>query len=154
VSAARGHRCPKCGRARADGASACARCGLVYARWSQPPQASPQAALDAEGEALWAGLQAAWDDNESGHDAFVKHCAKGNRLPAAGRAYREFLDGQPGDAVATRMQARIVGMATAVLLPLRATPVVKTRGNWFPWVVAIGAVVGVLAGLFFQVLSD
>jgi hypothetical protein len=153
VSAGLGHHCPKCGRARADGAAACARCGLVYALWSKT-QTPQDTSLDAEGTTMWTALQATWESNEAAHDAFVKHCAKSNRLAAAGRAYREFLDGRPGDLVATKMQSRIVGMATAVLLPLRTTPVATTKGNWFFWVVAVGAVMGVLAGLFFQALSD
>jgi hypothetical protein len=121
--------------------------------WSQDRTAQ-DTALDPEGTTLWAALQTAWENNDPGHEAFVKHCAKTNRLAAAGRSYREFLDGRPGDPVATKMQNRIVGMATAVLLPLRTTPAQTTRGNWFFWVVAVGAVMGVLAGLFFQAMSD
>ena len=54
------------------------------------------------------------------HDAFLKHCATAGRLAAAGRKYRERLDAYPEDPVAAQMQARIVGMATAALAPIRA----------------------------------
>jgi hypothetical protein len=121
--------------------------------WSKT-QTPQDTSLDPEGTSQWAALQLAWENNDAGHDAFLKYCARTNRLAAAGRSYREFLDGRPGDLVATRMQNRIVGMVTATLLPLRTTPVATTRGNWFFWVVAVGAVMGVLAGLFFQALSD
>lgn len=147
-----GHRCPKCGRARADGAASCARCGLVYALWSKN-QTAQDTSLDPEGTAMFAALAESWDA-QAGHDAFLKHCAKVGRLAAAGRAYREFLDGRPGDPTALKMQNRIVGMATAVLLPLKSSVPQRSRGNWFLWILAVGAVMGVLAGLFFQALSD
>lgn len=150
MSALRG-RCPKCGRARADNGAACARCGLVFARWSKSEPAV-DVSLDAEGEALWAALPETWQD-EAKHDQFVKHCAQLGRLSAAGMCYREYLDAHPGDPVAAKMQSRIVGMATAALLPMRATPAATSRGRWFLWVVAVGAVGGVLAGLFFQALA-
>jgi hypothetical protein len=51
------------------------------------------------------------------------------------------------------MQSRIVGMATAALLPMRAAPVARSRGRWFLWIIAAGAIGGVLAGLFFQALG-
>ena len=152
MSVGLGHRCPKCGRARADNAAACARCGLVFALWSKN-QTTQDTSLDPEGTALWAAVTKAWEEDPR-HDAFVKHCAKIGRLAAAGRSYREVLDRRHGDPVATRMQNRIVGMATAVLLPLKTTPPGAGRTHWFLWVVAVGAVMGVLAGLFFQALSD
>jgi hypothetical protein len=147
-----GGRCPKCGRARADGAAACARCGLVFALWSQGKTPEQSTALDQEGELLWAALESHWTD-ASKHDVFLKHCAKKGRLPAAGRRYRERID-QDNDALAVKMQNRIVGMATAAFIPMRATPpTAVSRGRWFFWVVAMGAVAGVLAGLYFQAIS-
>jgi hypothetical protein len=146
------NRCPKCGRARADHARACARCGLVFARWTTKLHKAIDRTLDPESEALWAVLIEHWSDDAK-HDAFVKHCAEQGRLPGAGMRYREYLDTQPGDAIATKMVNRIVGMASAALLPARTAPPPQSRGRWFLWIVAFGAVGGVLAGLAFQVLS-
>jgi hypothetical protein len=146
------NRCPKCGRARADAASACARCGLVFARWTTKLHKAIDRSLDPESERLWAALLDSWNEDAK-HDQFVKHCAQKGRLPAAGMRYREFLDTQPGEPVATKMVNRIVGMATATLLPMRAQPSSTSRGRWFLWVIAISAVGGILAGLFFQALS-
>ncbi|HEY0705338.1 MAG TPA: hypothetical protein VGG33_00985 [Polyangia bacterium] len=145
-------RCPKCGRARADGAPACPRCGLTFALWKDEAVGAA-GGLDATGESLWAELPARWGD-QAAHDAFLKHCARAGCLPAAGRAYRAHLDIHPGEAMATQMQSRIVGMATAALLPTQATRPPVTRSNWFLWVIAVGAILGILAGLFFQTLSD
>jgi hypothetical protein len=148
-----GNRCPKCGRARADSGAACARCGLVFSRWTTKLHRAIDRSLDPEGEMLWTALLATWPD-DSKHDQFAKHCAQMGRLPAAGMRYREYLDGHPGDPTAARMQTRIVGMATAALLPMRAQAPATSRGRWFLWVVAVGAVGGILAGLFFQVISN
>jgi hypothetical protein len=147
-----GNRCPKCGRARADNAAACARCGLVFARWTTKLHKAIDRSLDPESEILWAALLESWT-NDGKHDQFVKHCAQKGALPPAGMRYREYLDSHPGDPTATKMVNRIVGMATAALLPMRADPTATSRGRWFLWVVALGAVGGILAGLFFQVIS-
>jgi hypothetical protein len=143
--------CPKCGRARDAGAETCARCGLMFARWS-PEQAAEVVQLDATGEKLWADLRASWND-EALHDAFVKHCSVSGRLPAAGRLYRALLDREPGNALATRMQARIVGMATALLTPTQPRGPAVSRRGWFLWVLIIGALAGVLGSLLYRAWS-
>ena len=147
-----GNRCPKCGRARADNAGACARCGLVFARWTTKLHKAIDRSLDPESEQLWTALLATWPDDGK-HDLFVKHCAQAGILHAAGMRYREYLDSHPGDPTAARMQSRIVGMATAALLPMRGQVAATSRGRWFLWVIAVGAVGGILAGLFFQAIS-
>jgi hypothetical protein len=144
--------CPKCGRARAPGAAACARCGLVYARWSgEAPGFAP---LDDEGARLWAGVEGAWQQEEM-HDRFVKHCAAAGRLGAAGRQYRDALDRAPGDAIALRMQQRIVAMASLALGPPAAQrasagaggPV--TRSRFFLLFVGLAVLAGALGGLIY-----
>ena len=91
--------CPKCGRSRADGAAACARCGLVFANWTPGRRGPGRAggggmALDAQGDQLWDQLRASWQD-EARHDAFLKHCATAGSLAVAGRRYRQRLDEDP-----------------------------------------------------------
>lgn len=144
-------QCPKCGRARTVEAVACARCGLTFALWTPGPAGTDEA-LDGVGAAMWAALPTTWGD-ESAHDTFAKHCAQSGRLGAAGRAYRAYLDGHPGDAMATRMQARIVGMATAALLPARTDAPPAARKNWLLWVVVVGAVTGAVAALIFKAIG-
>lgn len=148
-----GAACPKCGRSRADGAEACPRCGLTFANWAAASEAGggpgELAALDERGAALWADLGAHWQD-DARHDAFLKHCASVGRLAPAGRCYRQRLDEHPGDEIATRMQGRVVGMASAALAPSRSAAPPINRSNWFWWVVLVCALGGAAAGLFFR----
>lgn len=138
-------RCPKCSHKRKNDADACARCGLVFALWT-PAMAADVAVLGEAGEALWAEAKAAWQDDEK-HDAFLKHCSAGGLLAVAGRRYRERLDETPGDAVATRMQERVLSMATLTYARPSTPPVPVTRTKWF-WIVLGGVgVAGALAAL-------
>jgi hypothetical protein len=140
--------CPKCGRARPTGAEACARCGLVFARWDAGAGAAAAGELDARGEALWAELQdgARWSDEAHHHD-FLKHCAAAGCLAAAGRRYRLRLDAQPGDALAARMQARVVAMASAALAPMRTPPPPANRRKLLLAMAGGAAILGAVAGL-------
>ena len=140
--------CPKCARARPAEAEACPRCGLVFALWSAE-KAADAVALDAEGARLWSLAIARWSE-DAAHDAFVKHCSQQGLLGAAGRAYRARLDGDASDAVAARMQKRIIAMATAVLQPTRSAPIPVTRSRMFAWIVVAGLAAGVLGGLLWH----
>ena len=147
-----GAACPKCGRSRADGAAACPRCGLVFERWGSE-QALQAAALDDTAQAMYRELKTRWTD-EKLHEAFLKHCSATGCLGAAGHKYRDRLDQNPNDDIARKMQARIVGMAAAVLVPVKSVPIPVSRGRWFWWIIAFGAVGGALAGLFFRKLGQ
>jgi hypothetical protein len=140
--------CPKCGKAAGPAATACARCGLVFALWR--PEAAPStASLDTQGEALWDEVVASWQDSKR-HEAFVKHCAANGLLAPAGRRYRGRLDVAPDDEIARRMQERIVGMVTVQLGVARATPAAPvTRSRWFWVVLLLFAVAGLVAGLLY-----
>jgi hypothetical protein len=140
--------CPKCGRARAAGVEACPRCGLVFARWDQPAGAVA-GDLDAEGQALWSELERRWSD-EPRHHAFLQHCAAAGCLAAAGRRYRLRLDAAPDDALAARMQARIVGMATAALAPMRSLPPPANRRKLLLGLAVAAAAAGAVGGLLFR----
>jgi hypothetical protein len=118
----------------------------VFARWTPEAAAAAAAPLDGEGERLWAAAREAWQD-EARHDAFVKHCSRAGQLAAAGRLYRGRLDADAGDAVATRMQKRIIAMASVALEPVRAQRAPVTRSRWFWIVVGLGVVGGALAGV-------
>ena len=142
--------CPKCGRARPDGASACPRCGLVYARW-RGGDAGAAPPLDDLAAALWAGVEAAWDDAQV-HDRFVQHCAATGQLAAAGRLYREALDRAPADPVALRVQQRIVVMASFALGPAPSARRGRrslVRSRWFLAVVGLALLGGTVGGLLY-----
>jgi len=151
--------CPKCGRriaaaptagAPADPAprpESCPRCGLVFSLWTAE-QAQALARLDDRAEALWAAAEASWRTPEP-HEAFVRHCSQEGLLPAAGRRYRARLDRDPTDAMAARMQERILAMATASFVrPTAPTPV--TRSSWFWAVMLVCCLAGIAGALFLR----
>jgi hypothetical protein len=94
------------------------------------------AELDAEGEALWSAVVADWGD-ATAHDRFVQHCYRTARLAAAGARYRGRLAGEPGDAMAARMQERVVFLSMQALVPTARA----AAGRWAffqsPWFLAI-----------------
>jgi hypothetical protein len=142
--------CPKCGHraVAAPGAeppASCPRCGLTFALWT-PVQEAAVARLDEGAEALWSAAVADWQDPGK-HDAFLKHCSLTGSLAAAGRRYRQRLDQQPGDGVATRMQERVLAMATAALVRPSVAPAPVTRQTWFWAVLLVCGVVGTAVAL-------
>jgi hypothetical protein len=143
--------CPKCGRARTDGSDTCARCGLMFSRWTPEKQPGTANALDEKGSMLWSELSHSWTD-ESKHEAFLKYCSAAGALPSAGRLYRGRLDMDPNDVLAAKMQARIVGMASALMTPSQPAGASVSRKTWFWWVIIAGAIGGVLASLLVKVL--
>jgi hypothetical protein len=150
TAAASGVFCPKCGRTRTTGVESCPRCGLVFSRWQPPAKAAPaEGFLDRRGEQMWGELEGHWSE-EARHQAFLKHCVAVGCLGAAGRRYRERLDIAPEDAMAAHMQARIVAMATATMVPSATPPVPATRRRWFLVLAAAAAVVGAVVGLLFR----
>lgn len=137
--------CPKCGFRGKPGSEACARCGLVFALWT-PEKAAEIVQLDEGAERLWVEVEGAWED-EARHDAFLKHCSLAGMLPAAGRRYRDRLDRDPRDPIASRMQERILAMATVTFVQRPPRPVPVTRKNWFWAVLGVFAVLGMLIAL-------
>jgi len=141
--------CPKCGKKRLPEAEACPRCGLVFALWKEEnsPGLVP---LDSRGAELWQEAQGHWSDSAR-HEEFLKHCLQAGTLAAAGRLYRERLDENPRDAVATQMQAQVLAKAALSLSIYKSQPrVAITRTRWF-WVVVLFAMaLGIVGGLFLR----
>ena len=104
--------------------------------------------LDPTATALFAACEAAWDD-DSRHDKLVKYCAAAGLLSSAARQYRLHLDRHPGDAVALKVQQRIVAMASLQLTTHQPAREPVTRSRGFAVFVALAAVAGVLAAIFF-----
>jgi len=99
--------CPKCGSPRRD-ADSCPRCGVVFARFDA-------AALDAdvpeELKALWAHVEAGWDERAR-HALFVEQAiAAGEAAFAASRYRARGAD----DPIAAEQLGRITSRLEQVL---------------------------------------
>lgn len=101
--------CPKCERERRPEEAACARCGLLVARWPrfQPPPIAHELV-----DASWAALEALWED-DSAHARFLDEASRAEALDVAATRYRERARKQPGDE-----RAR-AGLTRAALLAER-----------------------------------
>ncbi len=76
--------CPKCSEQRKEGAVACAKCGLVFKKWSGPQE------LFGQREHLkkqWEHVRTLSMD-DSGHFDFLERCFKEGRLNDAVQAYK------------------------------------------------------------------
>lgn len=103
--------CPKCGHAQTGGAS-CHKCGLDFLRFD-PSNLPPDPKL---GSRIWAQIEHNPQDQQL-HENFLKACNEVGRLDYATRQYR-VLSRLPGMAkVSQRMQARILSLAQAQLMP-------------------------------------
>jgi hypothetical protein len=141
--------CPKCGKKGRKDAESCPRCGLVFALWTDV-NSIPAANLDEAGTALWQKIEADWNDSAR-HEEFLKHCLQANLLSVAGRLYRDRLDENPKDAIATQMQAQVLAKATLGLTINKTQPREPvTRTRWF-WIVVLSAMaIGIAAGLLWR----
>ena len=111
-----------------------------------PPGAIPP--LDPTATALFAACETSWDD-EQRHDKFVKYCSASRLLATAARQYRQRLEQHPDDLVATKMQQRIVTMASFLLTTHQPPPQPLTRSRWFLVLVGVAAIAGLLAALLY-----
>jgi hypothetical protein len=78
---------------------------------------------EADIETAWADLRARWSD-EAAHLAFLDRFSDLDGLAAVGGRYRDALDTQPGDPVASRWRDEVLKRATALALAQlpRASP--------------------------------
>jgi hypothetical protein len=104
--------------------------------------------FDDTAAVLFAACEAAWDDHLR-HDKFVKYCSSAGLLAAAARAYRRHLDRHPDDLVATRMQQRIVTMASLLLATQKPARKPVTRSRGFAVLVGLAALAGALAAVLY-----
>ena len=111
-----------------------------------PPGAIPP--LDPTATALYAACESSWDDEQL-HDKFLKYCSASGLLASAARQYRVRLEQHPDDLTATRMQQRIVTMASFVLTTHQPPPEPLTRSRWFLVLVGVAAIAGLLAALLY-----
>ena len=104
--------------------------------------------LDEAAEALFAACQAAWEDDQR-HDKFVKYCSAAGLLAAAARCYRLYLDEHPGDPIATRMQQRILTMASLLLSTQKPARQPVTRSRGFVILVGLAALAGIIGAILY-----
>lgn len=85
--------CPKCQRERRPAEDACARCGLLVARWEgfqvEFPSFEPV-------DTAWAELLKAWED-DGAHRRFLDGAAHAGGLDVAAARYRQILRERPAD---------------------------------------------------------
>jgi hypothetical protein len=106
--------CPKCASPRQGERQACARCGLVFARFNPDDFALP-----APVEAMWKDLNAHWSDLAR-HEAFLDACSLADLLTEAVRRYRFKAEENPADPVAARYRDQLIERLMAVAsLPSR-----------------------------------
>jgi hypothetical protein len=100
--------CPKCGKQRGAQETACARCGLLVARWRNFAKHS---IIPPSLDGKWAECEARWDD-PAVHDAALSAAMAAHALPALARRYRKRLAGGPDKVAETRL-SRIAVLAEA-----------------------------------------
>jgi hypothetical protein len=113
-----------------------------------PPPSAAIPPLDDTAAALFAACQAAWEDDQR-HDKFVKYSSSAGLLAAAARAYRLYLDQHPGDPVATKMQQRIVTMASMLLATQKPVREPVTRSRGFLIMVGLAALAGIIGAILY-----
>src|SRR4051812_13463338 len=134
--------CPKCQRERTPGEDACARCGLLVARWEGFAFAEPtHPAL----EEPWKTLEASWGD-DAAHTAFLELAATVEGLDVAASKYRRRKQAVPDDAKAERGLQRAVSMAQTLYVakaqaerPPRAPVILKIVGTMFAGLILLAA---------------
>lgn len=135
--------CPKCQRERVPGEDACARCGLLVARWEGFAVAEPtHPAL----EAPWQKLEQSWTD-DAAHGAFLELAATVEGLDVAAAKYRRRKLADPSDERAERGVQRAVTMAQTLYVakakaerPPRAPVILKIVGTMFAGLILLAAI--------------
>ncbi|HWE28073.1 MAG TPA: hypothetical protein VHB97_08735 [Polyangia bacterium] len=125
------------------GEDACARCGLLVARWDGFAIADPtHPAL----EAPWQKLQETWND-DAAHSAFLELAATVDGLDVAAAKYRRRKLAMSDDAKAERGLQRAVTMAQTLYVaraqaerPPRAPIVLKIVGTMFAGLILLTAI--------------
>lgn len=82
----------------------------------------------------WAGVEAEWGNDEA-HRRFVAVCVSLDRLPEAGKRYREVRETDPSRREEAAKQIdRLLGLATQQLQDTRVTPATMEHKRALQWV--------------------
>lgn len=125
------------------GEDACARCGLLVARWDGFAVEDPShPAL----EEPWRALEASWTEDKA-HSAFLELAATADALDVAAAKYRRRKQAGPDDEKAERGLQRAVTMAQTLYVarakaerPPRAPVILKLVGTMFAGLILLAAV--------------
>jgi hypothetical protein len=135
--------CPKCQRERVPGEDACARCGLLVARWDGFAVEDPTHPVL---EQPWAALLQSWTD-DAAHTAFLELASTVDGLDVAAAKYRRRKLAEPGDERAERGLAHAVTMAQSLYVARAqadrppGTPVLlKILGTMFAGLILLAAI--------------
>lgn len=104
-------------------------------------------------EDAWSSLEERWDDAEA-HRKFIALCATLDRLPEAGRRYREVRDGDPERRETAEHQIdRLLALAMQSLATARTPPPDTARARRILLFVAFVLTVGMIALTSYLVLG-
>jgi hypothetical protein len=143
--------CPKCQRERRPGEDACARCGLLVARWEgfllELPLLPPV-------DQAWDELLRAWHDTEA-HRRFLQIAAGSDGLDVAAAHYRQAEREHPDDPRARAGIDRAVSMAVNLYVGKSLAARTSVPSGWLRLAGLAGAIVVVLAalGLFYMLFT-
>jgi hypothetical protein len=125
------------------GEDACARCGLLVARWEGFAVEDP---MHPALEEPWKKLEETWGD-DAAHTAFLELAATVEGLDVAAAKYRRRKQAMPEDTKAERGLARAVSMAQTLYVakakaerPPRAPVILKIVGTMFAGLILLAAI--------------
>jgi hypothetical protein len=142
--------CPKCQRERKPGEDACARCGLLVARWEGFVLELPSV---PEVDAAWKQLQDVWHEADA-HRRFLEQASSLDALDVAAARYREAKRERPGDARAEDGLRRAVSLAESLYAQRAQAARTAMPSGWLRVAGLVGAilVLSVALGLLFWAL--
>jgi hypothetical protein len=142
--------CPKCQHERKPGEDACARCGLLVARWAGFVVELPSV---PQVDAAWQALQAEWPEPEA-HRRFLEQASACDALDVAAARYRESRRERPGDDRGEEGFRRAVALADSLYAQKAQAARTKMPSGWLRAAGLVGALVVLSAalGLFFWAL--
>ncbi|MEM7434601.1 MAG: hypothetical protein AAF436_05565 [Myxococcota bacterium] len=100
----------------------------------------------------WGGVEAEWESDEA-HRRFVGVCVALDRLPEAGKRYREVRERDPARREAAAAQIdKLLALATQRLEDTRVTPAVSDHKRTIQWV-AFAIMMGLMAVAWWMLRS-
>ena len=135
--------CPKCQHERLPGEDACARCGLLVARWEGFTIEEPTHPALVE---PWQKLEETWED-DGAHSRFLELAATVEALDVAAAKYRRRKLAAADDEKAERGLQRAVTMAQTLYVarakaerPPRTPVILKIVGTMFAGLILLAAI--------------
>jgi hypothetical protein len=141
--------CPKCGTARVETRTSCAKCGLAHEK-----MAAFEQARDAVPEALttaWDGAVASWDDSAK-HDELLRLVTQNDAYAWAAARYRDRMRERADDAIAKAQLDRVRRAAEATLAATAAARPSRVPEPYRRTVFLLGIlIIVIIAGLVYRI---